>query len=187
MRTSTPRKFTLVDAMVLVAAVGVGFVLIRGYLDYLNSRYYRLPDQFTLISLWRYGTFLSRILAPLATSLSLGLWLLRMRKPRPDLRHALRQPGMIACAAAVLGTSLFLVKVLLNKCFLYLSDSGYQQLHDLWLFRLPLNGEIVAVSWILLWISGSWRSEPSWIDRAGRALGVYWIVSGLFFDLLFRY
>ena len=86
MRASVPRKFTLVDAMVLIAAIGVAFVLILQYLDYLYGRNVALipPGSFTLIAYWKYGTFLSRVLAPLATSLSLALWALRLRPPRPS-------------------------------------------------------------------------------------------------------
>jgi hypothetical protein len=36
-------------------------------------------------------------------------------------------------------------------------------------------GVSIAASWFLLLITGRWRSERSWIDRAGRALGWYWI------------
>jgi hypothetical protein len=189
MRATVPRKFTLTDAMVLIAAIGVAFVLIRQYLDYLYGRNFALtpPGSFALTSYWKYGTFLSRVLAPLATSLSLALWVLRIRPPRPSRRRLFRQPGMVACTAAVLGTVIFLLKVFLNKFFLYWDNSGMQRLDAVWFVRLPLNGEIVAVTWIVLILSGFWRSEPSWIDRAGRALGVYWILTALFFDLLLRY
>ena len=38
-----------------------------------------------------------------------------------------------------------------------------------------------------LWLSGAWRPEPSWIDRAGRALGIYWILISVFFGWAFFY
>jgi hypothetical protein len=41
--------------------------------------------------------------------------------------------------------------------------------------RFPL-ARAVVVAWVILLLSGRWRSEPSWIDRLGRALGVFWIV-----------
>jgi hypothetical protein len=163
--------------------------LIREYLDHLYGRHLALtpPHRFTLASYWRYGTFLIRVLAPLATSLSLALWVLRLLPPRPRFRRLLRQPGTVASTATVLGTIIFLLKVLLNDFFNYWEPSGVLQSQALWLIRLPLSGEIVAVTWVLLMLSGFWRSEPSWVDRAGRALGVYWIMSALFFDLLLRY
>jgi hypothetical protein len=188
MRTAVRRKFTLVDAMVLIAAVAVAFVMIREYLDHLYGRHLALtpPEKFTLPSYWKYGTFLIRVLAPLATSLSLALWVLRLLPPRPSLRRLLRQPGMVASTTTVLGTIIFLLKVVLNDLFNYFEATGVRQLQALWLIRLPLSGEIVAVTWVLLMFSGCWRTEASWVDRAGRALGVYWITSALFFDLLLR-
>jgi hypothetical protein len=48
-----------------------------------------------------------------------------------------------------------------------------------WNSRLHENGQIVAVMWIVLAAAGVWQSEPGWIDRAGRCLGWYWIVSGI--------
>ena len=39
-------------------------------------------------------------------------------------------------------------------------------------------GWAVAVSWLMLAISGRWRAEPSWVDRWGRVLGCTWIFIG---------
>jgi hypothetical protein len=45
------------------------------------------------------------------------------------------------------------------------------------LLRLDLYSPAVAGAWLALVLSGRWRPEPDWIDRAGRAFGVCWIVS----------
>jgi hypothetical protein len=37
------------------------------------------------------------------------------------------------------------------------------------------TGLAVAAAWMALLLTGRWRAEPSWIDRAGRILGVLWI------------
>jgi hypothetical protein len=37
----------------------------------------------------------------------------------------------------------------------------------------------VAAAWLALWIGGWWHPAPTWNDRAGRALGLYWIAVGL--------
>jgi hypothetical protein len=37
-------------------------------------------------------------------------------------------------------------------------------------------GPAVITAWVALYASGRWRSEPHWIDRAGRVLGAYWVV-----------
>ena len=33
----------------------------------------------------------------------------------------------------------------------------------------------VAVAWLTLALSGRWRPRPDWLDRAGRALGIFWL------------
>jgi hypothetical protein len=38
-------------------------------------------------------------------------------------------------------------------------------------------GCAVAAAWIVQATGGRWRSEPSWIDRMGRILGIYWIAT----------
>jgi hypothetical protein len=42
----------------------------------------------------------------------------------------------------------------------------------------PLGLTVVAL-WMLQVMDGKWRSERSWIDLLGRALGLYWILAGL--------
>jgi hypothetical protein len=36
-------------------------------------------------------------------------------------------------------------------------------------------GLAVLISWLILQLGGRWRSEASWVDRLGRAIGVAWI------------
>jgi hypothetical protein len=38
-------------------------------------------------------------------------------------------------------------------------------------------------SWITLALTGRWRSERSWIDRAGRLIGVVWLIELPFISL----
>ena len=48
---------------------------------------------------------------------------------------------------------------------------------DHFLGTMALAGTSVAASWIFLLASGAWRPERGWIDRAGRALGWFWIIT----------
>jgi hypothetical protein len=48
---------------------------------------------------------------------------------------------------------------------------------DHYLDTMATIGMAVASSWILLLMTGLWRPERSWIDRAGRALGSFWIMA----------
>jgi hypothetical protein len=43
---------------------------------------------------------------------------------------------------------------------------------------VPLAAAVAAI-WSLLIFEQRWRPEPSWIDRAGRCLGIYWLAAGL--------
>jgi hypothetical protein len=43
-----------------------------------------------------------------------------------------------------------------------------------------MPGLAVTVAWSMLALSGRWQSEPTWLDRAGRTLGLAWVVLMLF-------
>lgn len=167
MPPDTLRRFTLVDAMVLIAATGLSLVLIR---DYLASQYTHYiftsiigRGLWSVASVWRLGSLASGMIAPLAVALSLALWLLRLREPRPSLHRVFRQPGMVACSAALFETGLFVIKACIATLYFYKVRSMMPDSHRLWMIRLPWNGEVVAVAWLLLSLSGTWQAEPSWI------------------------
>jgi hypothetical protein len=184
-----PRKFTLTDAMVLVAGTAVSLVPIREYLTFVQDRHIveSIPREWSFASIWRFGTLATGMLAPLAVSLSLGLWILRLLKPRPAWRRLFRQPGAVACTAVVAESSLFVLKVWFAQAYIQSRSLPLWPLNDLWINRLPWTGEVVAVAWLVLWLCGSWEPEPSWIDRFGRVLGVYWVASGVLFHYMMRY
>ena len=54
-----------------------------------------------------------------------------------------------------------------------------------WLFHFIVEelfayvGLAVASTWMALVLAGRWRRSADWIDRFGRILGVFWIISGL--------
>jgi hypothetical protein len=47
--------------------------------------------------------------------------------------------------------------------------------HD-WQIIESRIGPAVLAAWAALRLGGRWRSEPNWIDRAGRILGAFWVV-----------
>jgi hypothetical protein len=121
---------------------------------------------------------------------SIGLFVLSLRRPRPRLRRLARQPGFVACGAVtlvaairLLGFFTLLARTIGNpRTFLTLSlgvlnafsvTGSYNSAY----FAASAFGLSVAVAaaWLLLSVSGRWRSEPAWLDRAGRCLGAYWI------------
>jgi hypothetical protein len=48
-------------------------------------------------------------------------------------------------------------------------------------------GFAVLGGWAVLVLSGRWRPEPSWIDRAGRIIGATWIGAVVLARFLFRF
>jgi len=108
MEPTPRRKFTLIDAMVLIAATALALVPIH-YI-YAAVGVFDLPtdsslDSFLIIMMGVYA-----ILIPLLITLSLALWLLRLRRPRPRFRQVFRQPGMAASTAILLAALLSLVR-----------------------------------------------------------------------------
>ena len=43
---------------------------------------------------------------------------------------------------------------------------------------------LTAAGWSVLIFDRRWRPEPSWIDRAGRCLGIYWLAAGVVIPFL---
>jgi hypothetical protein len=92
---------------------------------------------------------------------SLGLAILRMFPPRPALAVVFRQPGWWACSGAMTGTALAYAAELIIE------------------FPAPsvIVPATVMVAWLGLVASRQWKSESSWIDRAGRLIGIFWLMT----------
>jgi hypothetical protein len=188
MPSHVPRKFTVLDAMVLIAATGIALAPIR-YLS-LHGRGLPLaaPYDWTIRSLYLFGSNLSALLLPFVLTGSMALGMLRLRKPRPPLRRIFRQPGMATCTAVLVST-LFFLAACLGLLLVggdpvpigYIFEHAEIYLKPVWYAATGRFGEVIAAVWIVLWLSRAWCSEPSWIDRAGRILGIYCVVNGVLF------
>jgi hypothetical protein len=88
---------------------------------------------------------------------SLCLLVLRLIRPRPAWSDLLRQPGWWACFSSIVGIAL---ESLLG--------------HPVPSVIVPV---IVLVAWVALVGSGKVKAEASCIDRAGRLLGVLWLLT----------
>jgi hypothetical protein len=188
MRANVQRKFTLVDAMVLIAANGIALVPIRLFL-WAN---WHFPEEWSVPEIWRAGLEINVSLVPLALALSVALWLLAMKKPRPGVRRLYRKPGMAACTVALVYAVLSAVGYAVFLRFSYALDRAvFDDANSamLWI-RIGMQpiflvGGAVASVWIVMWLGGTWRAEGSWIDRVGIALGIYWITLSVFFGWAF--
>jgi hypothetical protein len=173
-----PRRFNLGDGLILVAVAAFTLAMLRA-----GGWFERLPRRFqiwceTLPTMvkdsWPYvvwgplqrdtvATFVDELLQlifPVLAGLTLAQPLMRLRQPRPTPRELVRQSGLAACLAVVLGT-------------LVLVDLS-------WVAHIDFPGPVILLPLLLLlWpVLGlpPWRSEASWIDRLGRGVGWGWLV-----------
>ncbi len=183
MRPMIPRKFTLIDAMVLIAATGIAIVPMR------QMSFERFFERGSSENLYDFGDDLYLTLIPLVVTGATALWVLRLRSPRPRLRRVFRQPGMASCTAILCYIPFHLTNwVALDFLGVFHDRFGILRflyiihaMPEYWVPRLSGTGSAVAAVWLVLWLGRAWNPEPSWIDRAGRVLGVYCVVGSLLF------
>ena len=166
------RKFNIADWMLLVVATAVGIASYRalpgtGMLRYFVSRAWgqdlgsRLAAGVLMIWPW-------------AAGLTIAVFWMRLRKPRPTRRRMFRQPGMIACTSALL--ALCFCGMTVPACRAMMADWEYFRLIAYLFCLCPAFGGIaVASSWTIALLSGAWSRDSGWIDRLGTSLGIVWI------------
>jgi hypothetical protein len=164
------RPFTIADAMILIAATAAGLALTRrGPMEWLNWE----PGQW----FWKVGRFLQGPATLFGVTMSLGLIVIRLRRPRPRIIRVMRQPGMAAACAVVVAT---VAAVVWWTAFDLFTEGGWSTKESI--ARISrLQGETVgptvATVWLGLWLAGRWRPEKSWIDSSGQALGLLFLIS----------
>jgi hypothetical protein len=170
------RKFNLVDGMILIAATALGLAGERIRAQHLAKIDSSLLESVTEVAI-DYAVCV-------AFFWTLALPLLGLRHPRPPWRRLRRQPGMLVGVSFIVATVCNFVCHLLYLEFAY-SGSFYEHVVSL-AERASYPAPFAlstAVAWTTLAWSGRWRPESSWIDRLGRALGVFWIASAVFISL----
>jgi hypothetical protein len=180
---SPPRRaFHLMDAFFLIAATAIGFALWRGRFT-SGKGCYGVPviwDSESWISwvlkFYADYRFLATAAWPFCLPWTLTILALRLRHPRPDWRCLSRQPGAVACCAMAVACFMTAIPAF---CVLRISGRTYEtalgDLSSTLLLVSPYCGSAVVGAWLTLLLRSSWRADKSWIDRAGRALGVFWI------------
>jgi hypothetical protein len=138
------------------------------------------------------------LVAPHLAALTIALLVLRMRSPRPPVRRLARQPGTVACmvaSAVLLVVACWVGMTTATGRALEFSEHATKDLvHSRGSFSLYPSGRnlvvyadrigfAIAGAWLSLWLAGRWRSEPTWIDRLGRAMGWLWLILALVFWL----
>lgn len=157
------RPFTILDAMILVAATAVGLALARTIVG-------------DAIMMPRSPMWVARPITYLLLAWTLAFLPLRLRNPRPPLRRLMRQPGMVACAAVAV-----VVLIDATSWGTYWAKAGPRtaglMLERFWRGHSQHPGPAVAVAWLGLALGRRARPEPGWIDRIGRFIGVLWLLT----------
>ena len=195
---ATGRRFLLSDAIVLVLATAVGLAVVRPYYATMKLLDWAPPiPQAAPFNGWIKGLWGCLVLAaPLVMAWTLAILALRFRRPRDRVESAGPAAGLVAglMAASVLawrlmGFATMYARVIGRPTLNILTVrsralsgtwGGWPPDHllfetDHYLDTMATIGVAVASSWIVLLASGRWRPERSWIDRAGRVLGWFWI------------
>lgn len=169
------RRFTLIDAMILVAASAVAFVIVRPIITG------PLRDQ------PRWAGYLAAVMGVLVTWTPTVL-ALRLRRPRPRFRRLSRQPGF---AAGLAGTSIVALGILAvgllalvrvaRRGMAVRAGMRLRPPDPSWWLGVVLHfgavvGPAVIGAWLLLTLSGRRRPSGGWLDLLGRGLGVAWII-----------
>jgi hypothetical protein len=173
-----PRRVNLGDAMILIIALGAGLALALRPLSDLGELFASIAPRSRFdwtawcieIARKQGPRFLVlqgflQLLFCLIIPLTPALLVARLRQPRPAFRRLACQPGLVASAA------LCVVSVIeVDVTFLQLFSIPP-------LLQAVLPGGTVLASWAVLLVSGRWQPEASWVDRAGRAVGGFWIAT----------
>jgi hypothetical protein len=172
MREPPCRKFSLRDAMILIAAIAVGLGL---------NRMTGWTFPLALEESWSRGmSYLTAIqqavmaCSPCLATLTLAYFVVRMRRPRPRARFLARQPGMVACCAALLGLTVYVVQTLgyvvsTRASTSYVMQGGYV---SMW---VDLVGFTILGAWLAMILFRRWTPRRCWIDLFGRLIGFAWI------------
>ena len=162
------RRLTLLDGMIIVASTATGFALIRG--SFWKMLEPPFPVRQTLIPWYVLDAGIFILQAwPLPALWTLAVLAVRLRASRPPWRRLCRHPGITACCAVVI---VGLHNAVLLSCLSLLSFTIMSE--ALLLTALPV-GLAVSATWANLVVSGRWRPQACPFDRAGRALGAFWI------------
>ncbi len=185
-----PRRFRLLDAMILVAAMGLACGITQS-LSYATggsiswtailAAIYKMPNG--LPKFLEISAGLLILALPFAGMLSLAVIPVRLIGPRPRCARVARQPGITAMWAAGLGIALSAVQIGIAASIGTGFASGYREiiaLHSC----LSYPGMAVLGTWASLVLARRWRSEKSWVDRMGRVLGFFWILVGVFVPII---
>ncbi len=186
-RSKPSRRFTVLDEMILVVLFAAGIVVTGAFWesDLRQFTSFR-PAQLWGWEVLDWAPFFLLGLFPRYIALAMpALFVMRLRRPRPSLRKLSRQPGCVACAAG--SAALLAGGLLVLSWTLFREDPRMRLEAPSWPAVESYVAAAVLAAWAALLLGGRWRSEPTWIDRAGRVCGTYWVFVTLYRWVLMVY
>lgn len=170
------RRFTLRDAIALVAAVALGLAWAQAYQRSMRAIAAATGGAVLSFSVpIRYFGPLAPFLATLAVCL-FGLRLLPPRPPRPQLA---RSPGFAALASSLLGLIITAATVALSEAVAALG-LGYSTVYLFHITMRTINysAPVIAGAWLALALSGRpWRRiERDWVELLAISVGMGWLL-----------
>jgi hypothetical protein len=172
------RRFTLLDAMILVAFSALAMPIYRAELPVIQTTELDTSDNgFGVAALLI--AILWACITPVVLTWSIAVAVLRQIRPRPALRALSRQPGAFAMSVIA---PLVLVVTPVHLLNTLLIESGTALGYHIFLLMIvlpKLAGGAVAGVWLALWASGRFDRVTDWVDGFGRVLCVYWLIAGL--------
>lgn len=180
-RTVVARPFGLLDLMILVLACGPVFLLLRE-----RYEFYRTPSS---PAVYRTVGAILAVVKAILMGWTLAFTAFVLRRPRAGLRIVLRRPGPAACVAACAAMIVMATRMSVKSYVMFGMrgmGSSFEARHVYpWLVSDYVRiGFAILGAWVALLMTRGWRPEPSWLDRAGRALGWGWLSLALFHLLL---
>jgi hypothetical protein len=166
------RRFTILDAIVLVAAMAPGLAVLRA-----RGLEFWAPRGGGLQLVLDYAYLLLLAIRPFLMGLSSAALILGLIRPRHEARLLFRQAGMAASAAATLGMAADILPYLAFKAIArWITGGGdnfvlaFLRVQYAWSIPVAIEG-----AWAALALGGRWRRGRGWVDGLGIRLGVAWI------------
>lgn len=178
------RSPRIADLMIVVAATSIALpwtkTVVGAHLARdreLRGLLGRSMRWWTSISLW------SSAIVPALTAASLAVLVIALRRPRPRLIRLSRRPGIVAPVAAILALAVELSLQGGAHALKWLDGSVWMRFSPPKMGFLPrmhsishYAGFFVLGAWSPLILGARWTPSSTWTERAGRALGVTWVV-----------
>lgn len=173
------RGFGVSDGLIFIAATACGLASIRVAFPRFSLAFVRDARELqkgwslSLVALMAYHVLLQALQPCLAawTIAAAGLY---WRRPRQIARQIIRQPGAIASHAAAI-TNLLIAVPAIVLVLLFGEPTDVYWSYMLAIINSTHAGAAIMWCWLSMALYSRWRSEPVWLDRLGRALGITWV------------